>query len=168
MLDQGSGMDPAGDFAIINAGAVRGGMRKGPVTASDIHGRLLPFPITLVAVHVSGEDIVKAITGALENALLEPGGTGSFPYAAGLSYDYVQQDGRVLVSNVAVRDRRTGLLGPIDLASAYVALVTSYMARGKEGYGPLKSAEHTVTQDLIADILVTHLTKRALPLESAS
>jgi 5'-nucleotidase len=166
MLDRSSSIDVRGDFAIINAGAVRGGIRRGPVTLGDIHGRLLPFPITLVAVRVSGDDIIKTITGALENALLKPDGTGSFPYAAGLSYEYVEENGKVSVGNVAVYNKRTGLPELIQPASNYVALVTSYMARGKEGYGPLRSGDQTVTQALIADILVNHLKTGILPLEA--
>jgi 5'-nucleotidase len=159
MLHRSSTMGVPGDFAIINAGAVRGGVRRGSLTASDIYGRLLPFPITLVAVRVSGADVVRAIAGALQNALLTPGGTGSFPYAAGLSYSYVVEDKGVSVSQVVLQDMCTGLFKPIEAPSFYIALVTSYMARGMEGYGSLKSGTAVVTQALIADLLVDHMAR---------
>lgn len=150
------GHTPA-DCAIVNAGAIRGALAKGPVTMGDIHGRILPFPITLVGVRISGDWIVQALTGALNNALFTLGGTGSFPYTAGLSYEYVENIGGVAVSNVTLFDRETGAVRPLEAGLSYTVLVTSYMARGKEGYGPLRSGDHVNTHTLIADIVTDYL-----------
>ncbi len=59
------------------------------------------------------------------------------------------------------------MICPIKPSRSYVILVTSYMARGKEGYGPLKAGEHTATHSLIADVLIDYLRKAGLATEAA-
>lgn len=145
------------DMAIINAGAVRRAIPKGRLTAQDVYGSLLPFPIVLVRIELPGARIVEAVEGAIANALFRPGGTGSFPYAANLVFDYMAEDGRVALDGVKVRSRGGQTFKPIDPSASYSLLVTSYMAKGKEGYGALAAGEHHLFDALIADALVEYL-----------
>lgn len=157
MLDYAARRGEESDVAIVNAGAVRGAIPSGRLTALDVYGRLLPFPIVLCRVELSGARIVEAVEGAVANALFQPGGTGSFPYAANLLFDYRARDGRVALDGVRIRARGERAFAPIDPSARYTLLVTSYMAKGKEGYGALAAGEHHLFDALIADALVEYL-----------
>lgn len=157
MLHHAARHGRASDIAIINAGAVRGAIPSGKLSALDVYGRLLPFPIALCRIELPGARIVEALEGAVANALFHPGGTGSFPYAANLLFDFEADDGRVAVENVRVRARGSSEFEPIELSASYGLLVSSYMAKGKEGYGALAAGEHHLFDSLIADALVDYL-----------
>jgi 5'-nucleotidase len=145
------------DVAIINAGAVRGAIPSGKLTALDVYGRLLPFPIALCRIELPGSRIVEAIEGAIANALFQPGGTGSFPHTANLIFEYTAGEGRAVLENVQVRARGGSEFVPIEPSARYSVLVSSYMAKGKEGYGALADGEHHLFDALIADALVGYL-----------
>jgi 5'-nucleotidase len=157
MLHYAAGHGRESDIAIINAGAVRGAIPSGRLSALDVYGSLLPFPIALCRIELPGARIVEAVEGAVANALFQPGGTGSFPYAANLLFDYEARDGRVVLEGVKVRARGRRDFTPIDPSAHYGVLVSSYMAKGKEGYGALAAGDHYLFDALVADALVEYL-----------
>lgn len=130
------------DFAIHNAGGVRVSLEKGKLTAADVAGRLLPFAIDLMLYHATGLQIKQALEGAIDNALnngVEGTGDGSFPYTAGLRYNYVcdQPKGQRIAQLEAQQEDGSWLA--VDLEKTYLAVSSAYTSQGKEGYDALKN-----------------------------
>jgi hypothetical protein len=72
-------------------------------------------------------------------------------------FEYTAGEGRAVLENVQVRTRGDSEFVPIEPSARYSVLVSSYMAKGKEGYGALAAGEHHLFDALVADALVGYL-----------
>ena len=126
------------DFSLQNAGGVRETLLKGDVRNQTAY-TILPFSNTLVNLTITGREVVAALEDAVQNASFGIDGqapsTGAHPYADGLRWDLrLNQAYGQRVTNVEVRDRKTGVWSPIDPAKTYVMVTNDYIASGKDGY----------------------------------
>jgi 5'-nucleotidase len=122
------------DACIQNAGGVRIAINEGNITMGIAY-TLLPFANTLYEIEMYGSEIKQVLEDSLTNIYDNGGSTGSFPYAYGLRYDInskAQKDSRI--SNLEIKDRKTGQWSTIDNSKLYVIVTNSYIASGKDGY----------------------------------
>ena len=126
------------DAAIQNAGGVRIAIEKGDITMGDAY-KLLPFSNTLFEIKMYGKEIKQVLEDAINN-IKNGGSTGSFPYAYGLKYD-VDMSNTHPVSNLEIKDRKTGKWIPIDMNKLYTIVTNSYTAGGKDGYVTFKKVQ---------------------------
>lgn len=129
------------DLALQNGGGVRITLDEGPITVGEVY-TILPFNNTLVNLTLSGAEVKQSVEDALNRYAANPGGnTGAFPYGSGIRWDIDMTAGtNNRVSNLEVRDRATGLWGPIDLAATYVVVTNSFLAGGGDGAVTFKAA----------------------------
>jgi 5'-nucleotidase len=127
------------DMALQNAGGVRVPVPAGDVTYDTAY-RVLPFSNSLVEMEVTGADIVAALEDGVSN-WHDPqpsgfkGSDGSHPYAAGLRWDLdLNLPKGQRFSNLEVKDKITGVWGPLDLQKTYVIVTNDYVASGRDGY----------------------------------
>lgn len=125
------------DFALQNAGGVRQPIKKGAITNNDAIN-LLPFSNTLVNFDITGEQIKLALEDAISNHMDGDGSSGSHPYAAGLRWDLdMRKPKGNRVSNLEVKDKKTGLWQSLDSKKTYVMVTNDYIGGGKDGYTTL-------------------------------
>lgn len=120
---QADSLFPQVDFALINSGAIRAGLRAGTVTAGDLLA-VLPFDNSLEVVAMRGKDLLRLFAFY---AALAPG-SGAFP--------------QVSREVQAVFDRHAGTLErlllrgqPVDTARIYHFATCDYVASGMEFAG---------------------------------
>lgn len=126
------------DFALQNAGGVRVPLAAGSLSMNSAF-TLLPFTNVLVELDMTGAEVLAAIEDGVDNFVLNPsGGTGSYPYAAGLRWniDMSRPKGQRL-SQVQVRNKTSGVWSALDPARSYVMVTNDYIASGKDGYTAL-------------------------------
>ena len=128
------------DAAIQNAGGVRIAINKGDITMGEAY-RLLPFANTLYQIKMSGSEVKQVLEDAIAN-IKKGGSTGSFPYAYALRYDVdMSQPIGNTISNLEIKDRKTGKWSKIDPNKIYIIVTNSYTAGGKDGYVTFKTAQ---------------------------
>ena len=134
------------DFAVMNAGAVRGEIPGGRgVTAGDVR-TALPFrDDTVVVLEVTGEGLGRMIGNAVawtaREVPLDELYSGAYPYAAGVRYGADPlgggdgEGGAAFVTDVQIRvdGEWTPLSGEL-LDGTYRVVTSSYVAGGGDGY----------------------------------
>lgn len=125
------------DFALQNGGGVRKAIPAGNITNKTAYD-LLPFSNTLVNFDITGQQVIDTLEDAIANHMDNGGSSGSHPYAAGLRWDLDMsktKDSRI--SNVEVKNRKTGIWSAIDTNKTYVMVTNDYIGGGKDGYKTL-------------------------------
>lgn len=113
------------ETAIINAGSIRTGVRRGQLTTRDIYA-MLPFNNYVVAVRMSGRQLLETLEHGVSAIEL---GEGRFPQVSGLSFAF--DPGRPAgqrVSGVSVGGT------PLDTQRDYTVATLDFMAAGGDGY----------------------------------
>lgn len=133
------------DFALHNAGGVRVSLKAGPLTLAEVHGRLLPFQIPIVAYSIKGKDLRQALEGALNNAFnngVIGSGDGSYPYCYRLRFHY-EPDNVAGERVLRLQLYRDGTWQAVCDNSQYRGVSSAYTLAGKEGYSMLtRSGQH--------------------------
>lgn len=153
------------DFALHNAGGVRVSLNKGPLTAADICGRLLPFEIQIVRYKVQGKILKAALEGGINNAKnngVIGTGDGSYPYCHGIRFTYVDDNpiGERISSLMINQDEQWQEISP---NAYYYGVSSAYTIAGKEGYDALLHANEQ--QDLpysMSDAFVKYVSNQKL------
>jgi 5'-nucleotidase / UDP-sugar diphosphatase len=129
------------DLALQNGGGVRVTQDPGNITIGNVY-TILPFNNTLVNLTLSGAEVVQSVNDALNRYAANPSGnTGAFPYGSGIRWDIdMTAANNARVTNVEVRDRATGVWGPIDLGGNYVVVTNSFLANGGDGAATFAAA----------------------------
>ncbi len=142
------------DLALQNGGGVRVTQDVGDVTIGDVF-TILPFNNTLVNLTLSGAEVKQSVEDALNRYAANPGSnTGAFPYGSGVRWGIDMTAGtNNRVSNLQVRDRGTGVWGPIDPAATYVVVTNSFLAGGGDGAATFKVA---ADQGRIVDTFINY------------
>lgn len=149
------------DFALQNAGGVRGPLPAGPLSLNSAF-TMLPFSNVLVEMELTGAEMLSALEDAVANHLDAGLSDGSHPYAAGLRWqlDMSRPRGQRF-AQVQVRERASGAWQPLEPARRYVLVTHDYLASGKDGYatlGALWAAGRAVnTYLLYTQTLVDHV-----------
>lgn len=153
------------DFALHNAGGVRVSLNKGPLTAADICGRLLPFEIQIVRYKVSGKDLRAALEGGINNATnngVIGTGDGSYPYTSSLRFEYrANNEAGQRIVNLQIFRENTWC--DIDPESHYFGVSSAYTIAGKEGYDALLNAtEHQDLPYSMSDAFIEYVSQQSL------
>jgi len=156
------------DFALQNAGGVRVPLAAGSLSMNSAF-TLLPFTNVLVELEMTGAEVLAAIEDGVDNYVINPsGGTGSYPYAAGLRWDIDMSKAKgQRLSQVQVRNKTTGAWAAIDPNKTYVLVTNDFIAGGKDGYTALgtvyKAGRYTNTYLLYTQSFVDYvLTKGSI------
>ncbi len=145
-------------FAIHNAGGVRGSLFEGIVTKADIAGKILPFTISVGCYTLKGIDLQAVLQGAVDNALSEVGtGSGSFPYCYGLRFSLVERDLQMQVENLQIM--QNGTWGDVEAKQVYCGCSSAYTMTGREGYDAIlkTQSESFVSELSMADCFIEYL-----------
>ncbi len=130
------------DFALHNAGGVRVSLNKGPLTAADICGRLLPFEIQIVRYKVQGKVLKSALEGGINNAKnngVIGTGDGSYPYCHGIQFIY-DEDNPMGERISSLTIYQNGQWQDVSPNAFYYGVSSAYTIAGKEGYDALLQA----------------------------
>lgn len=126
-------------IAIINAGAISGGMLRGNITVGQSYD-LLPFSNTLVVIELSGREIANALENGVARAFSRAGGSGSFPYVSGLCYTIDRGRAKKRYVHDIMVKSNAGVWDHISNQNTYKVIVNSFLARGGDGYTILADA----------------------------
>ena len=122
------------DIAIQNGGGVRVDVAAGEFSIGDAY-TLLPFANTLVALEMSGKEIIDVLEDALDYALNPEGSTGAYPYAAGLRWDIdTAQEKGSRFSNVQFKGPEQNDWSALEMARNYTVVTNNYISAGRDGY----------------------------------
>lgn len=131
LLEQGRRYFDA-EIAIQNGGGVRIDLPRGDISVEDVY-TLLPFRSGVVELRATGAEIKAALEGALD-AIVVNQATGSYPYAAGLSWrtDLTRPSGERLTELTV--SQADGNRAPLDPLQHYTVATIDFLADGKDGY----------------------------------
>lgn len=108
------------EIAIVIAGGIRGGLKKGKITLRDVL-TILPFGNTVGIVEIPGSDIIAL----LEKRMLHSSDKGGYPIVAGMNIQ-VDADAKKLTALIGGR--------PLDPKRKYKVALNSYIGSGGTGY----------------------------------
>ncbi len=148
-------------FAIHNAGGVRNSINQGAISVADIAGKVLPFLVPIGVYQIKGKYIAEILEGAINNATnngVEGTGSGSYPYVAGLRFDYnaLAPQGQRIEQLAIMID---GIWQSVDAETCYCGTSSAYTMKGKEGYEAILNmdGEGQVTNYSMADCFIDYL-----------
>lgn len=132
------------DVALINGGAVRGGLKQGVITINDVYGAL-PFDDAIVKMNFSGEDI-KSL---LQNSRDLPQGSGGKLQHYGIEYSVT--DGKTEIQKI--RGEK------FDPSKLYSLAVSEFLSIGGDGYSIFKEKGQNQLNSglIIRDLLVNYV-----------
>jgi 5'-nucleotidase / UDP-sugar diphosphatase len=128
-------MLPRPTFAIQNSGGCRESIPAGDITYGLLF-KILPFANTLVKFNMTGAQIKSVLEDSVNFFLNETiGGTGSYPYAAGLRWavNYTAPFGSRF-SEIEVNRRLDERWTPLDAEETYTVVTNSFVGEGRDGY----------------------------------
>lgn len=120
------------EAGIINAGAIRDGLKIGPITNADVYG-ILPFQNFVKKANLKGSDV----EAALRRSLALPAKSGGKLQVYGLKYQISGED-------VHIREVGSRPYSPED---NYAVALTDFILSGGDGYSDLASKSVSVAQD---------------------
>jgi 5'-nucleotidase len=124
------------DISLQSGGGVRIPL-QGTVTAATAI-QVVPFGNMLFRLDITGQEVKNMLEDGLEAVYGTGGSTGPYPYTGGLRFDVNAKAAfGQRASNIAVRNRTTGVWGPLNLGSTYRLFVLSFNATGGDGYKTL-------------------------------
>lgn len=139
-----------GVVAIQNGGGIRAAIDKGEITMGEVL-TTLPFNNSLVALKVTGAEIISSLENAVSGLETDQ---GRFAHVSGMKYTYDSTKKPEIVSSltgqvtqtgeriISVEIKQTdGSYQPIDPAGYYILSTNSFMAGGGDFYRALASAK---------------------------
>lgn len=139
-----------GVVAIQNGGGIRAAIDKGEITMGEVL-TTLPFNNSLVALKVTGAEIISSLENAVSGLELDQ---GRFAHVSGMKYTYDSTKKPEIVSSLTGQVTQTGeriisveikqadgSYQPIDPAGYYILSTNSFMAGGGDFYRALASAK---------------------------
>jgi len=146
------------DLAILNSGAIRESIPAGEITLGQVFN-VLPFDNHLVAVDLTGEQIITA----LENGVSKVEEVaGRFPQVSGLKFtwDPGAEPGQRIVS--AEVETSSGYQ-PIDDSATYRVATNDYVYQGQDGYTVFQQGTNVSLLGFILHELVAAFIKANSP-----
>jgi 2',3'-cyclic-nucleotide 2'-phosphodiesterase (5'-nucleotidase family) len=133
------------DAALINAGTIRTGIKKGEIKVKHIYS-VLPFNNYIVAIKLTGRQIKEALehgVSAIER------NEGRFPQISGITFKYnpeARPGERVSLINISGR--------PIDMEKEYSVATNDFLVAGGDGYNVFRKALISSKDFSITDSLI--------------
>ncbi len=135
------------DIALLNAGSLRAGLDRGPVTIEGIF-RVMPYPNEIIAVTMTGAGIMEALARSVRGAREDE--DGGFLHVSGISF--------------TIRERKPAdvLIGgaPLERGKNYTVTITDFMHTGGDGYTMFIDKPATKTGLPLRELLVDTVRKR--------
>ncbi len=151
------------DISLQSGGGVRIPL-TGNVTAAQVI-QVLPFGNKLFRLDITGAEVKSMLEDGLEAVYGTGGSTGPYPYTGGLRYDVNASAAfGQRVSNIEVRDARSGNWAALDAARTYKLFVLSFNATGGDGYKTLAAVPAARRLDigvLDADVFFSYIEKQS-------
>ncbi|MBE2270199.1 MAG: 5'-nucleotidase C-terminal domain-containing protein [Anaerolinea sp.] len=120
-------------IALINGGAMRGGLQEGQLLRGNIL-EFLPYSNRLTTFTVSGATLLQALENGVSR-VSESSGTGRFPQVAGIRYTYdLSQPPFSRITNVEVLGADGAAYEPLDPDALYSIVTNDFMRKGGDGY----------------------------------
>lgn len=151
------------DISLQSGGGVRIPL-TGNVTAAQVI-QVLPFGNKLFRLDITGAEVKSMLEDGLEAVYGTGGSTGPYPYTGGVRYDVNASAAfGQRVSNIEVRDARSGNWAALDAARTYKLFVLSFNATGGDGYKTLAAVPAARRLDigvLDADVFFSYIEKQS-------
>jgi 2',3'-cyclic-nucleotide 2'-phosphodiesterase (5'-nucleotidase family) len=136
-------------IAMINAGALRASIQRGPVTVEDVF-RAMPYGNELVLVELTGAEIRKALERGVRGRREDE--DGGFLHVAGITFDV---RGRK-VENIMVGPERQ----PLIPAGLYTVVVPDFLASGGDDHLVFKGKKQIRTMLPLRELIVDTIRSR--------
>ncbi len=150
------------DISLQSGGGVRIPL-TGNVTAAQVI-QVLPFGNKLFRLDITGAEVKSMLEDGLEAVYGTGGSTGPYPYTGGLRYDVNASAAfGQRVSNIEVRDAKSGNWAALDATRTYKLFVLSFNATGGDGYKTLAAVPAARRLDigvLDADVFFSYIEKQ--------
>ena len=132
------------EIAFMNAGSIRQGLTKGPITEKDIYS-VFPFNDTVYVAELTGQQIQEVLDYFSESGT----GVGGFLQVSGIEMKIFK--GTALEIKVGGK--------PLDKKRKYKVSFNSFIANGGDGYSMLRDIKSKKdTAYLVATLLIDHVT----------
>jgi 5'-nucleotidase / UDP-sugar diphosphatase len=138
-------------IALINSGAMRTSIQKGPVTVEDVF-KTVPFPNELVVIELTGAEIEQALQRAVSGS--RPDEDGGFLQVSGLAFEV---QGRSAVNIRVGADQQ-----PLQARTIYRVAVPDFLANGGDGYTLFKGKEQIKTGLPLRELIVDTIRRRGV------
>ncbi|MFB4162500.1 5'-nucleotidase C-terminal domain-containing protein [Alteribacillus sp. JSM 102045] len=120
------------DMAITNGGGIRDDIEAGDVTLEDVL-TAFPFPNTVVAIELTGEQILDSLEHGIR---LYPAQNGGFPHISGAQFTFdPAQEPEERIQEITINGE------PLDEEETYVIAINDFMAAGGDGYESFEEGE---------------------------
>jgi 2',3'-cyclic-nucleotide 2'-phosphodiesterase (5'-nucleotidase family)/predicted extracellular nuclease len=127
---------PETTIALQNGGGIRASIKAGDITMGDVR-TVLPFENTLVAIQLTGEELLEALEHSVS---AYPAQSGGFLQVSGLRFKFDPEKPageRVWFVEAKNAD---GKFEPLKKDALYTVATNSFTAKGGDGYDSLKRA----------------------------
>jgi len=155
MVDYRKKLNPAVDFAIINAGGIRAEIDIGPITRGEVL-TAFPFGNAIVELSFSGEVLWKIFEGAVSHVSVFNGRpVTSFIQVsaeANLEYNPANEVGKRLIS-LQIGGK------PVDLTKKYNVVTLDFLATGGDNIWERRS--DLITLDTQDEVLIQYLEQKS-------
>jgi 2',3'-cyclic-nucleotide 2'-phosphodiesterase (5'-nucleotidase family) len=129
------------DAALINAGALRASIDRGPITVESVF-KAMPYANEILVVDLSGGEVLEVLTRAVRGGRTEE--DGGFLHVSGIRFEI---DGKAA--------RRVTVGGePLDGSMRYKVAVTDFMYSGGDGYDVLVGKPAVATGLPLRELIV--------------
>lgn len=155
MVDYRRALNPAIDFAIINAGGIRAEMDAGPITRGEVL-TAFPFGNSIVELSFTGSDLWKIFEGIF---------TGVSQFNGREVTSFVQVSKEIKAEYNPENSNGTKLISleiggkPVDLKKKYNAVTLDFLAGGGDNFWEKRG--DLITLDTQDEVLVQYLEKNS-------
>jgi 2',3'-cyclic-nucleotide 2'-phosphodiesterase (5'-nucleotidase family) len=134
---------------LLNAGAIRSSIKKGPVTVEDVF-KAMPYENELVLMDLTGGEIKTALERAVRGSREEE--DGGFLHVSGIFVDV--KDHRI--DAIRMKDNKT----PLDPNGVYRVVLPDFLASGGDGHGVFQNRPFQKTGLPLRELIVDTITER--------
>ncbi|GAB6073351.1 bifunctional metallophosphatase/5'-nucleotidase [Nautilia lithotrophica] len=143
------------DFALINAGDIRGEIPQGNITLGQIYN-ILPFKNSLVILEIKGKILKTTLQNAVSRAM--KGNSGAFPYLA---------NAEMKIKNSKIVELKINGK-PIKDEKIYKFVTISYIANGGDYYKEFKNLKKEDTGFIEDEVFIEFIKNKTLkPIKSS-
>jgi 5'-nucleotidase/UDP-sugar diphosphatase len=138
-------------IALINAGALRASIEKGPVTVEAVF-KAVPFPNELTVMELTGAEIEQCLKRAVSGSRADQ--DGGFLQVSGITFEVRGRS----VANVRVGQERQ----PLQPQTVYKVAIPDFMAMGGDRYTVLNDKPYLSTGLPLRELIVDTIRRRGV------
>ena len=146
LLTAAKEVDEKVDFAFLNAGGIRSGMKAGEVTFKNM-AQSYPFDSKAVIVKIKGSDLESYLNFGLKEYVPDDR-TNTFIQTAGLGYLFSGKNKQI--KKIFLNK------GSLDLNKEYLVVMPSFLANGGDGF-PVLEIVNEISSDTIRNVMINVL-----------